>query len=241
MLGGEDLLSQVPDTEDARDMHFDLGLEDDLGPITRGDRLLAPVDEDAMEDVEVEVGRDAGPEQSLLMDDDLMGGKGKDRADVTLDEPSIFSAGDVSGLDALPVARADDDPLTAMEGEAGEDVLEMDLDAPLQRIEEEEGGGEGEDGEEEESGKADEGFAVFTPLQPEKDMGVEPGTPDKIMFELETPRPAITPATTVATVAPHRKRKLIVDKVTELPHESIKSQIADTSDIVVAVSWKNYA
>ncbi|RUS14331.1 Rec8 like protein-domain-containing protein [Endogone sp. FLAS-F59071] len=235
MLGGEDLLSQVPDTEDARDMHFDLGLEDDLGPITRGDRLLAPVDEDAMEDVEVEVGRDAAPEQSLLIDD-LMGEKGKDREDVTFDEPSIFSAGDVSGLDALPVARADDDPLTALEGEAGEDVLEMDLDAPLQRIEEE-GGEEGDDGEEEESGKADEGFAVFTPLQPEKDIGAGLGTPDKIMFELETPRPAVTPATTVATVAPHRRRKLIVDKVTELPHESIKSQIADTSDIVVAPTF----
>ncbi|RUP46165.1 hypothetical protein BC936DRAFT_147275 [Jimgerdemannia flammicorona] len=233
MLGGEDLLSQVPDTEDAREMRFDLGLEDDLGPITRGG-LLPAADDDNMEDVEVEVGRDAAPDNSLLMDD-LVGGRAeKHPADVTLDEPSMISLGNVSGLDALPATRTgDDDPLTALGG-GGDDVLEfadMDLDAPLRRLSQD----DGDDGQGEDVGAELGGFGdVFTPLPAARGaegVGV-PDTAERIMFDLETPRPAVTPATTVVTQAPHRKRKLIVDKVTELPHESIKNQIRDTSDIV---------
>lgn len=52
---------------------------------------------------------------------------------------------------------------------------------------------------------------------------------DDLLFDMDTPAQANTPQI-------HRRR-LIIDKVTELPHDKIRDQINDTSDIVTEATF----
>ncbi|CAG8719476.1 35572_t:CDS:2, partial [Racocetra persica] len=227
---GDDLLGDAFDTEDGRGL--DLDLDDELDPKTLGHDTRSESNDGS---AEIEIARDAHPELSMTMEDVIGSGSknaieddplmiADDGPELNLMDDNLLDDNlieDTVDMPTLDIGRPSSEGLETRSLEMDVDLdatvettINTETDKPTITITDE------FQNQEDETVQETTRFTPLSPRSPEQEV--------QELFQDEAIQP-VTPN--------RRKRKLIVDEVTELPNRHIANQIRDTSDILITPSF----
>ncbi|CAG8614459.1 3567_t:CDS:10 [Dentiscutata erythropus] len=209
---GDDLLGDAFDTEDGRGL--DLNLDDELFDSKAHGHDARSESNDGS--IDIEMARDAQPELSMTIED-VIGSGSKNAVEddplMIIDDGPELNLMDDNLLDDNLIEYTVDMPTLDIGRPSSESLetrpleIDVNLDTNVTNMED----------------QTVQETMRFTPLSPRSP---EQEVPE--LFQDEVIQP---------TTPNRRKRKLIVDEVTELPNRHIANQIKDTSDILITPSF----